>query len=180
MNVADPIAQARMQVKVVFTKVRPQTNKPSTKHKRKIVGKKNFGSPQKTPSKPVVSECNAQIIPQIAHPQPCVGSKHAILKNVFVVMINVIQTEIESRTIGHSRSAVSIGQCSVSSPVTEIQNKIGGVTSQAIGGNLERVTLDIRGTPPINDGVSKTKVILTQSRFCGQRERGDEKKSEKR
>jgi len=178
MHVADPIAQARVQVEIVFTEVRPQTNEPSTEHEREIVGKKNFGSPQKTPSKPVVSECNAQIIPQIAHPQPCVGSKHAILKNVFVVMINVIQTEIEGSAVGHSRSAVCIGHCSVGPPITEIQNKIGGVTGQAVGGNLERITFDIHGIPAIDDRVSKTKIILTQSRFCAQRKRGEEEKSE--
>ena len=178
MNVADPIAQTRVQVEIVFTEVRPQTNEPSTKHERKIVGKKNFGSPQKTPSKPVISEYNAQVIPQIAQTQPRIGSKHAILKNVFVVMINVIQTEIKRCAVGHSRSAVCIGQCFVGPTITKIQNKIGGVTGQTVGGNLERVTFDIHGIPSIDDRVSKTKVILTQSRFCGQRERGEEEKSE--
>ena len=83
-------------------------------------------------------------------------------------MINVIQTEIEGSAVGHSRSTVCIAQGSVRPPIAKVQNKIGGVTSETVGRNLKRITFEINCITTIDDRVPESKIVLAQSRLCGQ------------
>ena len=174
MNVVDPITQARIQAEVVFTEVRPQPHESSSKHEGEVVGKENFGTGQKAPSKSIVTEGHPQIVIEVAYAQSSVGSEHTVLKYVFVVVIDIVQADIESLTVCYGGSTIGVGDCAVGSPVAEIQNEIGGIAGETVGGQLESVSVQVSSLASVNDGVTKTEIILSQSGFCINRKGSDE------
>ena len=169
MHVIYPIGKRCVQIKVVFPEIRPQTNKPATQEKRKIIRKKEFRPSEKTPSHPVIAKADSHIVTYVTEPQTGKRPEHTILENILVVMIDVIQTDAEGGVIGSVVLHLSI---------TEAKDEVGGITSETVCTKLKQSALEIIALPSVDQGISETKIIFAQSGFGTQGEGRDKNQNE--
>jgi len=170
MNVVDPIGKTGVQIKVIFSEIRPQANKPSAQHEGEVVGKKDFSACEETPGHTVVSESGSHIVTDVTDPQAGIGPEHSILENVLVVVVDVIQSDTEGGVVG------SVG---FNFSITEVHDEIGRITRDAVCANVEQAAFDVAALASVNQSVAKTKIIFTESGFGIQGQRRHEDQSER-
>jgi hypothetical protein len=170
MNIVDPIGNRGVQVEIVFSEIRPQANKPSTQHEGEVVGEKDFSACEETPSHTVVSEPGSHIVTDVTDSQAGIGPEHSILKNVFVVVVDIIQSDTEGGVVG------SVG---FNFSITEVHDEIGRITRHAVCGNVEQATFEVTALASVHQGIAKTKIIFSESGFGIQGKRRDEYQCER-
>ena len=105
----------------------------------------------------------------VTKPQTGKRPEHAILENILVVMIDVIQADAEGGVIGPVILHLSI---------TEAEDEVSGITSEAVCGKLKQSDLKITALPSVDQGISETKIIFAQPGFGTQRKGRDKYQNE--